>query len=137
MEIGAVAWLVGVCVVWVSTGVFVFFWSRLLRLPQRVGVSRSTLPASLFEHLSTGQEFHRHQRTKVRALMPNVARSPPPVSHCQRTGLSSQARTCSRKWSFLLAPPHLFAPVPRLDCSSQEVDKQKLRQHVCGQLSAV
>ena len=42
---------------------------------------------------------------------PNVALSPPHVCHRRRTGLSSLARTCSRRWSFLLAAPHLGAPV--------------------------
>ena len=43
--------------------------------------------------------------------MANVALSPPHVCHRQRTGLSSQARTCSKRWSLRWAPPHLGAPL--------------------------
>ena len=68
---------------------------------QEVGVLRSLLPTSLFEHLSMGQA--RHPSTQqddtlcvIRALVPTFAVQPPHVCHRLETGLSPLARTCSR-----------------------------------------
>ena len=83
---------------------------------QGVGVLRSLLPTSLFEHLSMGQVVHPPTQgttlNEVRALTPPLPVQPPHVCHRQETGQSPQARTCSRTWSFMLAPPHLGAPLP-------------------------
>ena len=125
-----------VCVVWGQL-VCCSFGLRLLRLRQGVGVSRSTLPASLFEHPSMSQAFNpptqTTQRCEVRALMPNVALSPPHVCHRRRTGLSSWARTCSKRWSFLLAPPHQGAPVLiRTVCASTEMQNTNCNNFMSG-----
>ena len=42
-----------------------------------------------------------HRNFEVRALMPTLASSPPHVCHRQGTGLSPQARKCSRTLTFL------------------------------------
>ena len=76
-------------------------------------------------HRRPSLSTHRHRRTtqrcEVRALMPNVAVSPPHVCHRQRTGLSSEARRTS----------------PHLDCSSTEMQNTNCnnftsRNHVLG-----
>ena len=69
-----------------------------------------------------------HNAVKSVLSCPNVALSPPHVCHRRRTGLSSQGRTCSRRWSFLLAPPHLSAPVLIWTVHQQKYAKHKVQQ---------
>ena len=64
-----------------------------LFLSQGVGVLRSLLPASLFEHLSMGQACNSstqrdHTLCVSRALMPTLAVHPPHVCHRQEPGQS-------------------------------------------------
>ena len=72
---------------------------------QGVGVSRSRLPASLFEHSPMGQANNTSTFTTAPsvlcALMLHQAVQPPQVCHRQETGQSPLARTCGRTWTFL------------------------------------
>ena len=58
---------------------------------------------------------HQHKGTtlkEVRALTPPLAVKPPHVCHRRETGHSPLARTRSKTWSFMSAPPHLSAVPP-------------------------
>ena len=91
----------------ISRVVFVVFLTGACFVrTQGVGVSRSRLPTSLFEHLSMGQASH--PPTKGTTLSVSSVLSCPlwPCAHrmcviAKETGLSPLASTCSRTWAFL------------------------------------
>ena len=135
MEIGVVACFLCARGVWGQL-VCCSFGLRLLRLRQGVGVSRSTLPASLFEHPSMSQAFNpptqTTQRCEVRALMPKcrpvatACESSPKDwavligSHMQQEvviffGASTSRRTC-----------------PHMDCASTEMQNTYCNNFTSG-----
>ena len=132
-NIWRLAWLPVWCVRGLgSTGVL-FFWTAPVAFTQGVGLTfniarvlvRAPIDEPGFEPTDTGGP---HNAVKSVLSCPNVALSPPHVRHRRRTGLSSWARTCSRRWSFLLALPHLGAPVLIWTVHQQKYAKHKVQQ---------
>ena len=102
-------------------------WRSVL---QGVGVLRSCLPASLFEHLSMDKA-----RSRPTQWTTNSACSPCSHAHFDRfttacvsspTGLSSLACRCSRTWPFLRRLNILAHFFPMFGLSNAEVWIQKI-----------
>ena len=106
-----------VCVRGLGSNGVLFFWiapvafttrGRCLTFNIARVLARAPIDEPGFQPTNTGGP---HNTVKSVLSCPNVALSPPHMCHRRRTGRSSWARTCSRKWSFLLTLPHLGAPV--------------------------
>ena len=124
-----------VCVVWGQL-VCCSFELRLLRLPQGVGVSRSTLSASLLEHPSMSQAFHPPTQRDHTTLWS-------PRSHAQCSTIAAACVSSpkdwavligshmqQKRWSFLLAPPTSRRTCPHMDCTNRNAKHKVQQLHV-------